>query len=169
MDKKEPKVVKIYRYMELPPIEQMKEFIVKEGRAERKNATVIDKYYVMGTINQEMYRAARKLYEDAYIGGVLSELKGIDPTRFLMPGGGVSYRADEISWMKADKQRQFSQAMNYIDLKAENKDILWHVAIFDFTLYSFNKNTKYTKRLLCESLDILIKHYKVQRNGRHPK
>lgn len=169
MDSKNSKVVKLYHKIKEKTSENLEVFITKEGKTRRKYDSALDKYFALMTIDERMYRAGKQLYEDAYIGGVLSTIKGLDTTKFMVAGTGTSYRYHEMGWLKADKHKSFSDAMFDKNLGQVGRDILWHTVIFDNDLYSFNKSTQVTKFIFREALDQLARHYEKRKHDNNIK
>lgn len=144
------------RVIELPNAEQIKKglFKISGGKIRRKYASALEKYFAYGSIDDEQYRAGQRLYEDAYNGGVLSNLKAIDYSKMR------TSTKEDMSWYVDDKRKKFSNAMFSKEIGRVQREILWHVVIFDEDIIKFDKNRHYAIGLLRETLNELVRHYK---------
>jgi hypothetical protein len=147
------------RVIELPAIEQIRKamFTVVDGKYKKPYASLLEKYYVKGIISEAQYHAGTRLYTDAYYGGVLSQLKAIDYTKAKEIGSTIKF---DMSVNQADKHHNFSNAINNNEFGRIQKDILWHVCIFDMPLNQFSDNKMFASGLLRETLNELVRYYK---------
>lgn len=150
------------RIIELPALEQIKKgfFSVTERGYRKKYSTNLEKYFCKGSISLEQYNAGCRLYADAYHGGVLNSFRAMDYTKAKESG---NLKTGEMSWLAADKHKNFSNAINSPDLGRVQKNILWEICIWDFSLSDVAEEPKYAIGLLRESLNELVRHYRRQR------
>lgn len=151
------------KIIEIPNKQQMNknEYVVREGKFRKKYATNLERYYAEGILSEDQYRAGDRLYQDAYHGGVLSQIKAIDYTAAKENPGGI--KKMEMSWLRADKHKSFSDAMHSTEIGRLGRDILWHICIFDFNIKSFDENRHFASGLLRETLNELVRYYRNQR------
>lgn len=148
--------------VELPPKEQLKknEYIISSGKIRKKYASNLEKYLSLGTIDQNQYRAGLRLHQDAVMGGLMAEARGIDYTRFLMPRSAFKER--EATEYATDRRKSYREAMYCKDIGRSQREILWHVAILDNDVNSFPGGRDYARVLLRETLTDLANHYKTR-------
>jgi hypothetical protein len=147
------------KMIELPAIEQIRKamFVVTNGKYRKQYATLLERYFCTGIISKAQFHAGTRLYSDAYYGGVLSQIKALDYTKAKEIGSTKKY---EMSSNQAEKHHNFSNAINSKELGRIQKDILWHVCIFDEPLNKFSDNKMFASGLLRETLNELIHHYR---------
>lgn len=129
------------------------DLIIQNKKIRRKYSCNIDKYNRLGRISDDQYRAGLRLYADAIMGGVLANMKAIDYMR--QPSGG-----GDSSWQRAEKHKAFGDAMYKSDLGNLERQMLWHVVIFDNDVSSFHANRHFAAELLKETLATLAEYYK---------
>lgn len=149
------------KIIELPALEQIKKglLVVRGGKYRSQYATKLEKYHAGGSISEDQYRAGDRLYQDAYHGGVLNQLKAIDYTK-AKEGGRDFKDLEQMSWLRADKHKQFSDAMFCTEIGRVQRDILWWVCIFDCETSGFSDNRNFAIGLLRETLNELARYYK---------
>lgn len=148
------------RVIELPTKEQRLKspYVATEGKVRKKYATVLEEYYGKGYISLDQFNAGERLHADAYHGGVLSQLKAIDYTRAKEAAASVK-ALHEISEFKADKHHNFSNAMYNPEIGRVQREILYHICIFDMDASSFGQR-HFAMGLLRETLNELIRYYR---------
>lgn len=151
------------RAIELPNKEQRaKSEYVKSstGPVRRKYATVLEKYFGTGTLDKDQYQAGDRLYQEAYHGGVLSQIKAMDPTRAQMPKDRSYFNSSQMPTEQAYLHKAWSDAFFNQRLGNIQRDVLWWVCICDNEITHFSKNRDYSAGLLRESLNELARYYK---------
>lgn len=153
------------RVFEAPTPEQMRKghyvFSKSAGRFRLAYHSNLEKYYGSGSLDADQYRAGDRLYQDAYHGGVLSQIKGIDTTKAAMPRD-ENARTGEMSSDRAWTHKSFSDAFFHELMTQEYQNILWWVCICDNTTSTFGKNRSHTIGLLREALNVLVHVYKLR-------
>lgn len=134
-------------------------FCKTEKRFKLVYTSKLEKMYASSSLNENQYRAGLRLYEEAYNGGVLSQIKAIDPTKCSSPRDKNS-KYSGGSNHQAECHQSFSNAFYSEDLTEEHRSILWWVCICDNGTASYQKNRSETIGLLRESLNRLSHHYK---------
>lgn len=156
-------IPQINRIIDGPTLEQQRRteyvFSRSDGRFRLKYTSNLEKYYGMGSLDEEQFRAGDKLYQDAYYGGVLSQIKGIDLTRCAIPRDKNAMPASMTS-EQAYTHKSFSDAFFDQKINEEHRNILWWVCICDNTTSSYQRNRQVTIGLLREALNELARIYK---------
>jgi hypothetical protein len=154
----------MHRHIEQPTIEQRSkgEYInldKPDAIVRKKYSCKLEEYYYRKIITEEQYHAGIRLAEDAHYGCVANGIRGVDPTRALMPRT-KGYRPSGLNDKQMLAYLRWSKAYFCERLGNNDRDILDWVCIEDRSLSSFDGNKGYARGALLVALNELGRYYK---------
>lgn len=126
----------------------------------------LDRYQSRGYINDYQHAAARRIYQDFTIGGVMQRHAGLWPDPSKLPHNRGQYREHEMSATQSERLSNFREA--YASLNYEAALIVWYVVCVgvEIGLYEQAGDSSgpwrkgYGMTRLREALDDLVRFYK---------